>query len=387
MIGSKKHLIVLGFFLVLQACTQIDNYMLGKDNTPTPTPLDDLKPSLTLVENWSVSMGKPGKTSSNLKLKPYIHDHIIYAASASGMVQAMETETGHVLWSKQLNHQLISGPTVANGYIALGTNRSKVMLLNQQDGSEVREFKVSGDALSKPAMVGNKLIIKTIDGYLYAFDLKTGTKLWASEHGSPSLILKASSSPIIMGKMVLVGFSDGKLDAIDLETGHTVWQRSIAYASGSSDVERLVDIDADPIVRDGTVYLASYQGYVGALSIENGEFNWQKPASVYKNMAIDSTTLYMTDSDDVLWAFNRSNGQVKWKQLAFKARGLTDPTLLGNRLVVGDRTGFVHVLSSLSGEVLSRTKLSGSIDIAPAVAGNSVYVMTANGKLSRFSVS
>ena len=387
MIGSKKQLIVLGFFLALQACTQIDNYMLGKDNTPNPTPLDDLKPSLTLGENWSVSMGKPGKTSSNLKLKPYIDDHIIYAASANGMVQAMETGSGHVLWSKQLNHQLISGPTVANGYIALGTNRSKVMLLNQQDGSEVGEFKVSGDALSKPAIVGNKLIIKTIDGYLYAFDLKTGTKLWSSEHGSPSLILKASSSPIIMGKMVLVGFSDGKLDAIDIETGHTVWQRSIAYASGSSDVERLVDIDADPIVRDGTVYLASYQGYVGALSIENGEFNWQKPASVYKNMAIDSATLYMTDSDDVLWAFNRSNGQVKWKQLAFKARGLTDPTLLGNRLVVGDRTGYVHVLSSSSGEVLSRTKLSGSIDIAPAVAGNSVYVMTANGKLSRFSVS
>lgn len=387
MLWYNKQIVIVGFCLALQACTQIDNYMLGKDNTPKPTPLSDLKPSLTLVENWSVSMGKPGKTSANLKLKPVIHDHIIYAASANGMVQAMETKTGHILWSRQLTHNLISGPTVANGYIALGTNRSRVVLLNQRDGSELRVFKVSGDALSKPAIVGNKLIIKTIDGFLYAFDLKTGKKLWASEHGSPSLILKASSSPIIMGNLVLVGFSDGKLDAIDLETGHTVWQRSIAYATGSSDVERLVDIDADPIVRDGNVYLASYQGYVGALSIANGEFIWQKPASVYKNMALDSTTLYMTDSDDVLWALNRSNGQVKWKQLAFKARGLTDPMLLGNRLIVGDRTGYVHVLSSSSGEMLSRTQSSGSIDIAPAVAGHSIYVMTANGKLSRFSVS
>ena len=359
MLWYNKRIVIVGFCLALQACTQIDNYMLGKDNTPKPAPLSDLKPSLTLVENWSVSMGKPGKTSANLKLKPVIHDHIIYAASANGMVQAMETKTGHVLWSKQLTHNLISGPTVANGYIALGTNRSRVVLLNQRDGSELRVFKVSGDALSKPAIVGNKLIIKTIDGFLYAFDLKTGNKLWASEHGSPSLILKASSSPIIMGNLVLVGFSDGKLDAID----------------------------ADPIVRDGNVYLASYQGYVGALSIANGEFIWQKPASVYKNMALDSSTLYMTDSDDVLWALNRSNGQVKWKQLAFKARGLTDPMLLGNRLIVGDRTGYVHVLSSSSGELLSRTQSSGSIDIAPAVAGHSIYVMTANGKLSRFSVS
>ena len=190
-----------------------------------------------------------------------------------------------------------------------------------------------------------------------------------------------------MDKLALVGFSDGKLDAIDIQTGNVVWQRSIAYASGSSDVERLVDIDADPIVRGNIAYLASYQGYIGALSLANGEFVWRKPASVYKNMAIDNTTLYVTDSDDILWAFDSISGHVKWKQLALKARGLTEPVLLGNRLIVGDRTGFVHVLATQNGELVSREQVSGPVDIAPAVAENSVYVMTANGKLSRFSVS
>ena len=104
-------------------------------------------------------------------------------------------------------------------------------------------------------------------------------------------------------------------------------------------------------------------------------------------MAIDNTTLYVTDGDDILWAFDRSSGQVKWKQLALKARGLTEPVLLGNRLIVGDRTGFVHVLATQNGELVSREQVSGPVDIAPAVAENSVFVMTANGKLSRFSVS
>ena len=152
-------------------------------------------------------------------------------------------------------------------------------------------------------------------------------------------------------------------------------------------MERLVDIDADPIVRGDVVYLASYQGYIGALSLTTGQFIWRKPASVYKNLAIDATTLYATDSDDVLWAFDRQNGQVKWKQLALKARGLTEPTLLGKRLVVGDRTGYLHVLSTQNGALISRRELSGPIDISPAVAGDSVFVMTANGQLSRFSVS
>ena len=387
MLLVNRKLVILGISILLQACTHIDDFMLGKDNTAKPTPLAELTPKIKLTENWSIPIGKPSKASTYLKLKPSVRGNIIYAANANGMVQAVEKTTGHILWSKQLSHGVVSGPTVAEGHIALGTSKSSVALLRQDDGSEVQQLKVSGDALSKPAIMKNKVIVKTIDGYLYAFDLKTGAKLWASEHGSPSLILKASSSPVIMDKLALVGFSDGKLDAIDVQSGRVVWQRSIAFASGASDVERLVDIDADPIVRGDIVYLASYQGYIGALSITNGQFIWRKPASVYKNMAIDATTLYITDSDDVLWAFDRQNGQVKWKQLALKARGLTEPTLMGNRLIVGDRTGLLHVLATQNGELISRVQLSGPIDIAPAVSGHSVYVLTANGKLSRLSVS
>ena len=190
-----------------------------------------------------------------------------------------------------------------------------------------------------------------------------------------------------MGSQILVGYSDGKLDAVDIQFGHVLWQKSIAYASGSSDVERLVDIDADPIVRGGVVYLASYQGYVGALTLENGQFIWSKPASTYQNISIDDRSLYMTDSNDVLWAFDRTTGNVKWKQDLLKARGLSQPVLMGNRLVVGDKTGYLHVLSTQNGEMISRLQLSAAVDIAPTVSGHHVYVMTANGKLNCISVS
>jgi len=387
MIVANKKWVVLGFCLLLQSCGQVDDYLLGKDNTPKPTALAAITPKMNLVENWSVPIGKSSKSRMYLKLKPVIHDNVVYTADASGMVQAIDTSSGKALWANQLKQGLISGPAVAEGYIALGTNAASIVLLNQSNGHEVWQAKVSGDALSKPVIANNKVIAKTIDGNLYAFNIKTGEKLWGSNHGAPGLILKASSSPVVVDKLALVGFSDGKLDAIDLQSGNLVWQRSIAFASGSSDVERLVDIDADPIVRGNIAYLASYQGYIGALSLTDGQFVWRKPASTYKNLAMDANTLYMSDSDDIVWALDRQNGQVKWKQLALKARGITEPVLIGNRLIVGDKTGYLHVLSTQNGELISRTQLSGPIDIAPAVAGNSVYVMTANGKLNRFSVS
>lgn len=382
----NKRVIMLGLVSLLQACTQVDNYILGKDNTPKPSPLAAITSKATMKLDWSIPTGKSNKNSTYLKLKPVIRGNIIYTASTSGLVQAIDKTHGNVLWSTQLEG-IVSGPTVAGDSVAVGTNASHIVLLKQADGSKRWQARVSSDVLSKPAIANNKVIVKTIDGNLYAFDSRNGEKIWVVDHGSPSLILKASSSPVIMGQLILVGFSDGKLDAVDINFGHVIWQRSIAYASGSSDVERLVDIDADPIVRAGIVYLASYQGYVGALSLENGQFKWNRPASTYRNMAIDANTLYMTDSDDILWAFDRENGNVKWKQVSLKARGLSEPVLMGNRLVVGDRTGYLHLISAQNGELLSRTQLNGAIDVSPSVSGNRVYVMTSNGKLNCISVS
>ena len=381
----NKRWVVLSFCVVLQACTQIDNYMLGKDNTPKPTALAPITSKANFSLKWTVPIGKANKARTYLKLKPVVRGNIIYTADAGGMVQAVDKQKGKILWSKQVESGVVSGPTIADGYIAVGTNTAHLVLLKQNDGHQVWKAQVSSDILSKPAIAHKKVFVKTIDGNVYAFNLLTGEKIWVADHGSPSLILKASSSPIVMDKLVLVGFSDGKLDAIDMTFGHVLWQRSIAYASGSSDVERLVDIDADPIVRGNTVYLASYQGYIGALSLENGQFIWNKPASTFQNMAIDDNTLYMTDSNDIVWSFDRQTGFVKWKQISLKARGLTEPVLMGNRLVVGDKTGLVHLLSTQNGELIARTQLSGAIDIAPAVSGNRVYVMTANGKLNCLS--
>ncbi|MDP3268848.1 MAG: PQQ-binding-like beta-propeller repeat protein, partial [Legionella sp.] len=176
-------------------------------------------------------------------------------------------------------------------------------------------------------------------------------------------------------------------DAIELDTGRVVWQRSIAYATGASDVERLVDIDADPIVKNKVAYLASYQGYIGALSLTDGQFIWKKSGSVYKNMILSANTLYLTDSNDVVWSINSRTGQVNWKQTALKARGLTEPVLLGNDLVVGDKTGYLHFIGSQTGELLARSQLSGGVSISPNVAGRNLYVLTDNGMLNQLSVS
>ncbi|STX29125.1 PQQ (pyrrolo-quinoline quinone) enzyme repeat protein [Legionella beliardensis] len=385
---KRKTLFSLILSLSVAGCTKLDDYMLGKDNTPTPQTLAPVATKTKLKEKWTVAIGSGQKNkTAYLKLKPVIRGNVVYTADNNGIIEAVDKATGKILWTKQLTTGVVSGPSIGQDHLVVSTDSSSLVALKQSNGEEIWQAKVSGDVLGQPAIAQNKVIAKTIDGNLYAFDLKSGNKLWVSDHGAPSLILKASSSPVIMNdSTALVGYSDGKMDAVDIQTGQVLWQRSIAFANGSSDVERLVDIDADPIVQGNIALLASYQGYIGALSLTDGQFVWRKPASTFTNIAVKGKTLFMTDSQDIIWAINKNNGQVEWKQDALKARGLTEPVLMENYVVVGDKTGILHVLSTQTGEFISRAELGSAIHVAPSVSGNNIYVMTANGKLSHFTV-
>ncbi|HAT1659496.1 TPA: outer membrane protein assembly factor BamB [Legionella pneumophila] len=383
----KIRILVLILCALTQGCTYVDDYMLGKDNTPQPKELKEIQPKVKMAQNWTAPVGKTHKTNEYLNIKPAIRGDIIYTADASGLVQAVSKKDGQIKWSTSLKNNIVSGPTVAGGYLVVGTNASTLVLLNQSDGKEIWQNKVSAEVLAPPALSHQKVIAKTIDGKVYAIDAVNGKQLWVADHGAPSLVLKASSSPIIIDNLVLVGFSDGKLDAFELQTGRLIWQRSIAYGMGASDVERLVDIDSDPIISNNVAYLATYQGYVGALSLSNGQFIWRKPASVYKNMLLSHNNLYFTDSNDVLWSLNSNTGQVNWKQTSLKARGLTAPALVGGNLVVGDKTGYLHILSTQTGELLGRSQLSGGVTVSPSVSGKNMYVLTNNGTLNQLTVS
>ncbi|PJD93862.1 MAG: outer membrane protein assembly factor BamB [Legionella sp.] len=381
----KKVTLLLLCGFGLHACSMIDDYILGKDNTIQPKPLADIQSKVQFHKSWSTSIGQPNRSHTYYKLKPVVLGKTIYTADASGKISAVSSK-GQIIWTTPLKQHAVSGPSVGHGFVIVGTNSGTLVALSQKDGHVVWEQQMSEDALSKSAITEHAVIAKTIDGHLYAFDLTTGKQLWSVDHGSPNLILKASSSPKIMGNLVLVGYSDGKLDAVDLETGRMVWQRSIAYANGASDVERLVDIDADPIIRDHWVYLASYQGYIGALNLEDGQFAWSKRASVYKNMLVDRDTLYVTDSNDVIWAYGLHSGQIKWKQMALRGYGVTEPILIGSRLMVGDKSGQLHALSISSGELIGRERIGSAINISPTQFEDKIIVMLANGELQAYQI-
>jgi outer membrane protein assembly factor BamB len=372
--------------ICLTGCTYIDDYVFGKDNAPQAKPLPEIKHKKQVDIDWSIDIGSFPKGTAVPDLQPIYHADKIYVATSAGTVMSVNKLTGKTLWRNKLDTPLVAGPVVYSDHVAVNTDHSSISILEKSSGKVVKEVKIASDSIAKPLLIADTMYVKTINGVLYSINIETGKKNWTYNHGSPEIILKASSSPVKYMNHVVVGFSDGELIAFDESNGHVIWQRHIAFPKGASDIERLVDIDTNPIIDGSNMYIATYQGEIGSYSIENSEFNWHRQASTYHDLAVDGDILVMVDSDDVVWAFHKNSGSVLWKQKGLKARGLTAPVIWKHHIIVGDKMGVLHAISLKTGEFIGQLTMPGSIISAPVVEGDACWVLTTNGQLHRLSM-
>lgn len=383
-----KKIFLLALVLLLSSCGKIDNLMLGKDNTPAPAPLKTVNPTLDVNLPWSTNAGD-GTDGNYLEMAPAVDTDSVYTADIDGKVIAFDRKTGQKRWVNDLDMHLLSGPIVGGSYLAVTNKDAEVLILDAQTGKQLWKKTVSNEVFAPVTLAEGKVFVKTVDGNLYAFDLENGKRLWRYNHGTTPLIMRAGSSPQVVFGVVVAGFPDGKLVGLRADSGQLLWEKVVATPQGVSDVERIADIDSNPIIMDGMCYVASYQQNLSALSLQSGEFIWQKnDISTFINMAASSTTLYVVDDESIVWAIDRESGTVLWQLKALHNRGLTAPAIVDDKaLVVGDFQGYVSWLSLEDGSVIARTRPNHSaIYATPVVDGNDVYILTSDGKLANYQV-
>ncbi len=58
-----------------------------------------------------------------------------------------------------------------------------------------------------------------------------------------------------------------------------LWEISIAQSSGRNEIERLVDIDAKPLLVGSVLYVAAYQSRITALALGTRRILWTRDVS------------------------------------------------------------------------------------------------------------
>jgi len=367
-----------------ESVTGITDYFLGgEDNTEPPAELVEYSPESEIEVLWKESVGV-GADEQTLKLVIAVANGKVVAADREGLVQARDARTGDLLWETEADVPFSGGPGLGAGTVILGTSDAEVLAFNIENGEQLWKSKVPSEVISVPVVAKGIVMVRTSDGVLSALDEKSGGKLWSYERTVPALSIRGTSSPLIIEDNVISGYDNGKLIALRLQDGKNIWETTIAMPSGRSEVERLVDLDVDPIESQGIIFIASYQGGINAVSELDGDVLWRKEdISSYAGLSYDRYYLYVTDSKSHVWQLDQRNGASLWKQQDLQYRKLTAAIAYENYVVVGDFEGYVHWLSSTDGRQMGRVQITDSaIDAKPLVADGVVYIYAKDGTLA-----
>jgi outer membrane protein assembly factor BamB len=331
---------------------------------------------------WQVDT-RASSNNAAYRLRPLIDGDRVYTIDTSGLIRSTNLKNGQRLWDYETDLEPITGlggkaslllATSRNGDLVAYSELGKTLglLWSTRLGSEIR---------ATPQLVGDQVFVRTVDGRLYSLSAGDGSEQWQVSRRVPALSLTGNSQPRVIDDLVIGGFGDGKLTAYDRSNGKTRWETTISLSRGRTEVERLVDLDANFVVRDGVIYVVSFQGNLAAVQAVSGDILWTRKFSGFQ--AIDENALYLTSEDSDLWSIDRRTGAAFWKQDVLHARKITAPSLIDDRLVVADLDGYLHWFAKSDGNLVGRIRTTSERNyVEPLIWQQSVITLDKLGFLT-----
>jgi outer membrane protein assembly factor BamB len=378
---SKLSVVTLLIFS-LSACGMFGS---KKGSEKEPAALIKMTQERNLTTTWSAQIGD-GFGENYLRLVLAIDNDLVFAVDATGKLAAFDKLTGKRVWKQNLKTPVSGGVGVGFERTFVATTNGEVIALDQK-GLEVWRANVTSEVVAAPQTNGQIVVVQTLDEKIYAFEHETGEHRWTYESILPKLTLRGTSTPIVATDYILAGFANGKIVILDPETGRVYWEKRLASPQGRSELDRMIDVDGTPLVAEGVIYATSFHGKTAAINLRSSKVIWEKELSSFLGPDESLEQLFVVDENDFLHALDKNTGETIWRQESLQYRGLTDPVVYGNYVVVGDKEGYLHVILKSNGHFVARKKIdSDGLRSKPVSYGGQLYIYSNSGKLVALSL-
>lgn len=403
---STSLIAITALTLMLSGCSIFSD----DDEEIKVAPLQPINSTINANVKWERSVGD-GVGEYFSRLNPVVDYGNVYAADRQGVVKAFDKETGKTVWRVNL-HDLIginqaaddswfsgifSSPfpaRISGGLVAaydkvfLGTENGDLLALDAQTGALVWHAEVGNEVTADPAVGEGRVVVHTSGGKVISYNAETGEQQWQYEYQTPTLTLRGASAPTIISGGVVLGDSNGTASILIAENGQQAWTQTVGTASGATELEALADIDANPVVIGGVIYMVAYNGELVALELRSGEVRWKRDYSSFENLLVRGGRIYLTDDQSHIYGLDQEGGIELWSNNEMFGRKLTGPQWHDGFIVVGDLEGYLHWLNPTNGNIEGRYEVGGDgIFSQPAIDGTTLYTQTRDGELVAIEIN
>ena len=354
-----------------------------KDKGEKPAVLVPLVNRIEIKEVWRTKVGGE-KPILRLGLVLAVDQQRVFAASLKGNVIAYDAASGKQVWERQVHAPLSAGPGVADGLLVVASSKGDVIALSEKDGAPLWRVRINAEILSAPTIGQGVVIVRGVDGKLHSLSAHDGSENWVLDQQVPRLSLRGTSRPIIAGDLAVCGFDNGRVVAAALGNGSTAWETPVGQAHGSTELQRLIDVDAQVVADGDDLFAVAFQGRVAHLARESGQIIWARDLSSFRGLAVETNAVYVSTAEGDLVRLDRRTGTEQWRQKSLQRRQLSEPALYRGRVVVADLDGFVHWFDAATGDPVARIQVAKKqrISAPMMVAGDLLLVFADDGRLT-----
>ena len=359
-------------------------FMVGCSSTPEtakPKTLADIDKPLPVKE-----LGRFGTAAADSYVfQPAVVGKAIFVAGANGDVQRYED--GREIWRIGLDQRLSGGVAANDQMLVVGGLKGNVIALSPMDGKLLWQSAVGAEIAAPAALLDDMVVVRTGDNRLLGLDRQSGQRKWTYQRTVPPLSVRVVSAPVVADRLVFTGFPGGKLVAVNTQTGQAVWEGTVALPKGSTELERISDVVAAPIIGAKEVCAAAHQGRLACFDLNNGTLLWARDVSVSNAIVMDNKAVYVADDQGIVQAFDRTTGGTLWKQEKLINRRLSGPMISRGYLVLTDDQGMLHVMDREDGAFRGRFNLqAGRVESELRSVESNLIFQTDKGLLMTMQV-
>lgn len=345
---------------------------------PKMAPLPEFTPSVQARTAWTLGTGKAG----DYTFAPAVVGDAVYVAGRDGALSKLQD--GKAVWKINAGQPLSAGVGANARLVVVGTPKGDVLAFSSDDGKLLWQSKVSSEVLATPAVGDDGVAVKSGDNRIFLFDGVDGARKWVYQRATPTLSIRSAGAPVFADRYVFVGFPGGKLVALAMQNGAPVWEGVVAQPKGATELDRVADIVAPPVVEGRQICAVAFQGRVACFDMgQGGAMVWSRDLSSASGLALDGRYLFVTDEKGAVHALDRLSGSSLWKQDKLLNRRVSAPAVKRGLVAVADAEGVVHFLSRDDGSFVARQKTDGTPVRTPVqLLGSGFLVQTVGGDVS-----
>ena len=382
----------------LDKVENITNILNAKSYNTTNPSLD-----YPLEKIWQIDTDQNINSENPFLSEPIIISSHLYLVNNEGVVFKISINNGKIIWKKNifndLDNTIIGTPSISGNIsnqgdvtIYVNSGYNEVLAINGNNGDVI--WKKTHNLPFRGGITVSKdiLLISDFAGNFLCINNKNGEINWNILLGSDYNSVYTNARPIVAKNKIIVPGTGGTFFVISVETGNVLWTDNLSSNKQLPKIFHAGDIVANPLFKNGVIYLVSQSGNISAFDINTSQELWNLPIGGFETPTLSGKTIFINGNMGLLTAIDINSGKVRWTKkypsyinddafFAEKEIALyKGPTLINSKILFGDHNGTIHIIDANNGSDLGNLSV-GKLAIPPIPANKKVFFLTATGKL------